>query len=124
VEGLLDIKSMKSIAIIMTIAMMATSVVANDIKENTSHAQWLTSCYEEILTIKPGMERKDLDSLFTPDGGISFRMAQTFLYKKANIIKIHVRFHMPDNTDLSAPYDPHDLIESVSYPFLEYPTGD
>ena len=111
---------MKYIPIIMTIAMLAISAIADNGSEAVSHNQWLDSCYAEILTIKPGMERKDLDALFTPDGGVAFRQSQTFLYKKAHIIKIHVTFHIPA-ADSTGPFAPHDLIESISFPFLEYP---
>ena len=112
---------MKYIAIIMTIAMVAISAIADNGSESVSHNKWLDSCYAEILTIKPGMERKDLDALFAPDGGIAYRQSQTFLYKKAHIIKIHVTFHMPEHFDFSGPFDPRDLIESISFPYLAYP---
>ena len=104
----------------MTIAMVAISAIADNGSESVSHNKWLYSCYAEILTIKPGMERKDLDALFTPDGGAAYRQSQTFLYKKAEIIKIHVTFHIPE-VDFTGPFDPHDLIDSVSFPYLEYP---
>lgn len=92
---------------------------------NKQKQAWACQCVLEALTdiekIKVGMKRKDLDQIFSPDGGISSISRETFIYKPCNFIKVGIRFAVTDKNQRVPKFDPEDEIVEISKPYLDYP---
>lgn len=79
---------------------------------------WLAKVLRQIDSIHPGMTRKDLQSTFTTEGGISTREQQTFVYKNCPYIKVTVVFSATGATEAE------DRIVSISPPYLAFTVTD
>jgi hypothetical protein len=91
------------------------------------HTKWIDHVMRSIATIKPGMTRKDLLSVFVEEGGLSTRTKKKYVYKHCPYIKVEVEFSpatdMEGNQDIAAE-NPEDRIVKVSRPYLEYSIMD
>ena len=85
------------------------------------HTQWIQRVMNSILTIKPGMTRKDLSRVFTTEGGLSTRSERRYVYKHCQNIKVDVQF---SPVDQDANESPEDKIVTISKPYLEYSISD
>src|SRR3954471_2433706 len=54
--------------------------------------EWITSVLKEIQTIRPGMTRTELLTVFTTEGGLSTGLARTYVYRGCPYIKVDVTF--------------------------------
>jgi hypothetical protein len=78
----------------------------------------------EIGKITAGMRRRDLERMFSVDGGISAVDPQRFVYKKCGFIKVDVKFEFVDKGKRFPKADAADEILAVSKPYLEQPFYD
>ncbi|HMD39165.1 MAG TPA: hypothetical protein VKH15_07780 [Candidatus Acidoferrum sp.] len=78
---------------------------------------------DDFGKIRNGMTRRDLDKLFTEDGGISVRPQTRYLSRRCNYIKAEVHFKLVQAID-STEFSPNDIIIEVSKPYLEVPFID
>jgi len=90
------------------------------------HTKWIDSVMRSFATIKPGMTRRDLFSVFTEEGGLSTRTQRRYVYKHCPYIKVDVEF---SHADIDASPDattenPDDKIVKISRPYLEYSIMD
>lgn len=87
---------------------------------------WVASALSEMLTIKPGMTRGQLLTVFTTEGGISTRLHRTFVSRVCPYFKVEVEFRPEGQTArdregrLLAGEDARDVIEKISQPFLQF----
>ena len=89
------------------------------------HTQWIDTVMRSILTIKPGMTRKDLFKVFKEEGGLSWRTQRKYVYKECPYIKVDVEFTPVGNEDNPRAEEmPEDKITSISRPYLEYSITD
>lgn len=79
---------------------------------------------DSINTITPGMTREDLLKVFTTEGGLSFRLQRTYVYKECPYIKVTVQFEAAENPNDGFTEMPSDKIVKVSAPFLQYSVAD
>jgi hypothetical protein len=86
--------------------------------DDQAHLQWLSKSLESIKTIKLGMTRRELLTLFREDGGLQF-MPIRYVYKDCPVIKVDVTFTVNDAGDHL-----NDRIKSISKPYLESPFFD
>ena len=86
--------------------------------DDQAYLQRLSKSLTSIQTIKVGMTRRDLLTLFTEDGGIQFMGSERYVYKQCPIIKVDVTFTP------SAGGHSNDRIKSISKPYLESPFSD
>ena len=99
--------------------------VPTDERSQEMQGKWLAKTFRQIESIKPGMHRRDLDSLFRHDGGIQVGPSEDrYVFKACSLIKIDVGFSLTGNSDDPFNEDPDDLITSVSKPYLQYPMFD
>lgn len=84
---------------------------------------WITKVLYQIGKLQPGMRRKDLLKTFTEEGGISTRLAKTYVYPECRLIKVDVRFKAVNDAG-NGKEDPEDLIESISRPYLAWSVMD
>lgn len=85
------------------------------------HTRWINEVLRSIITIQPGMTRKNVARLLTEDGGLQFRGHGRYVYAKCPYIKVDIEFSAVDGGEK---FSPEDKIVKVSRPYLEYPTSD
>lgn len=59
-----------------------------------SHLEWLESVMHQMETIKPGMARAELLTVFTTEGGLSSRERRTFVSRQCRYCKVDVSFEL------------------------------
>ncbi len=52
------------------------------------HTRWIDGLLRSIDTVKPGMTRRDLSTLFVTEGGISTRTQRNYVYRQCPYIKV------------------------------------
>jgi hypothetical protein len=83
-----------------------------------------------MQTIKPGMTRKTLLTVFTTEGGLSTGLQRTFVSRDCPYFKIDVEFQAvgrPDrdeNGRVTLVEGDEDIILKVSRPYLEFSVAD
>ena len=82
--------------------------------------QWIVKVLHQIQTIQAGMKRRELDLLFTTEGGISTRHQRTYVLRECQYIKINIQFRSVPGPADRFEGSPEDVIESVSKPYLEF----
>jgi hypothetical protein len=86
--------------------------------------QWIVKVLNQTQAIQAGMKRRELDLLFTPEGGISTRHQRTYVLRECQYIKVDVQFGSVPGPADSFEGSPEDVIESVSKPYLEFGHSD
>jgi hypothetical protein len=86
--------------------------------DDQAHLQWLSKSLDSIQTIKVGMTRRELLTLFRGDGGLQF-MPIRYVHKGCPVIKVDVTFTVNGTGDQL-----NDRIKSISKPYLESPFFD
>lgn len=75
------------------------------------HTMWIDGTLTAIESVEVGMSRKDLDKLFTPEGGLhAISQGEVYLYKECPYIKVDVQFTKDGK------------ISRISRPYLAHPT--
>src|SRR5690242_11716710 len=116
---------MNRIVFAIVLMLTATSLAPTQTTEtNEEHAKWIANVMDSIQTIKPGMTREDLLKVFTTEGGLSFRLRRTYVYKECPYIKVTVEFEAAENPNDGLTEMPSDKIVKVSAPFLQYSVAD
>jgi hypothetical protein len=90
------------------------------------HTNWIDHVMRSIATIKPGMTRRDLFTVFSAEGGLSTRTRRRYVYKRCSYIKVDVEF---SRADVDASPDStienlDDRIVKISRPYLEHSIMD
>lgn len=116
---------MNRIVFAIALLLAATSFAAKQTADTArEHTKWIASVMDSISTIKPGMTREDLLKAFTTEGGLSFRLQRTYVYKECPYIKVTVQFEAAANPDDGLTEMPEDRIVKISEPFLQYSVTD
>ena len=85
------------------------------------HNEWVLESLKDIKSIKPGMTRKDLLSVFQPAGGLyGPTTPRIYSYKSCSYFLIKVTFEGVDQ----GKEQPGDKIVEVSPLYLDYPPID
>jgi hypothetical protein len=79
---------------------------------------WIAKVLRQIDSIHPGMTRRDLESTFTTEGGLSTRKQRTYVYKECPYIKVDVVLSNAGATEAE------DRIVSISRPYLAFGVVD
>lgn len=93
------------------------------------HEAWVADVLQEILTVKPGMTRRDLLELFTTGGGISSRTWRTYVSKRCVLFQVDVEFQAVGEPDIGDTpgflYEADDdIILKISRPYLQFEVKD
>ena len=103
---------------------------ASSLAEETDHVAWVAQVLKRMQTIKPGMTRKTLLTVFTTEGGLSGALRRTFVSRDCPYFKVDVEFQAvgrPDRdkdgraTQIEADAD---LVLKVSMPYLQFSIMD
>jgi hypothetical protein len=95
-----------------------------------AHVAWVTEVLTRMQTIKPGMTRRTLLTVFTIEGGLSTGLRRTFVSRDCPYFKIDVQFQAvgrPDrdeNGRVTLVEGNEDIILKVSIPYLQFSVMD
>ena len=88
------------------------------------HTEWIAKSLKEIETVKVGMTRADLLTVFKEEGGISTRTWRRYVYRDCPYIKVDVEFEPVGEPENQVNQSPRDKITKISKPFLEWSIVD
>jgi hypothetical protein len=112
--------------------MIGLIVAAPSRAQQTSraHVAWVADVLTKMQTIKPGMTRKTLLTVFTTEGGLYTDLRRTFVSRDCPLFKIDVEFQAvgrpaqdKDGRVTLAEGD-DDIIVKVSAPYLQFSIRD
>jgi hypothetical protein len=100
-------------------------------QSSQAYVAWVSEVLQRIQTIKPGMTRKALLTVFTTEGGLLFDgLKRTFVSRDCPYFKVDVEFRAVGRPDRDADGRPmldegeEDVILKVSRPYLEFSVKD
>jgi hypothetical protein len=85
-----------------------------------THVEWVDASMREMGTIRPGMTRRMLKTVFRGEGGISTRTHRLYVYRGCPYFKVEVTFAPVGEPDHPYSESDDDQIVTISKPFLEY----
>jgi hypothetical protein len=88
-----------------------------------TNCEFIAKSLDKIHTIKVGMRRRELLTVFETEGGISTRTQRQYVYKKCGYIKVKIKFE-PDTKEDKFAESPNDKIIEISEPYLQYAITD
>ena len=97
--------------------------IPNHVKPGDEREAWVGRVLQRMLTIRPGMTRENLLTVFTMEGGISARTWRNYVSVDCAYFKVYVEFTLAGNPE-SMEEDPRDTIKTISKPFLEFSIMD
>lgn len=90
------------------------------------HVKWVADTLKRMETVKPGMTRETLLTVFTTEGGLSTGLKRTYVSKECPYFKVDVEFDTVGrpNRDrdgrVTLLEDPRDIILKISRPYLQF----
>jgi hypothetical protein len=108
-----------SLAALIAVVALAAPKMADD-----SHTKWIAESLTQMETIKVGMTRKDLLTVFTTEGGISTRINRTYVFRECPYIKVDAAFQIQEKNDALSGDENTDVITSISKPYLQWAITD
>ncbi len=87
-------------------------------QESPSHTTWVANVLKRMQTIKSGMTREILLTVFTTEGGLSTRSWRTYVSQECPYFKVDVEFDTAGKDQ--AIEDPRDVILKISRPYLQF----
>ncbi len=95
-----------------------------------AYVAWVGEVLKQMQTIKPGMTREQLLSVFTTEGGLSTGLSRTYVSQECPYFKVAVEFHAVGRPErdsdgrVTLVEDSRDTIKTISHPFLEFSVMD
>src|ERR1700733_6044619 len=97
---------------------------------NGDHVVWVAVVLKRMQTIKPGMTRKALLTVFTTEGGLSTGLQRTFVSRDCPYFKVDVEFQpvgrqaRDEIGRVTLVEDSMDIITKISPPYLQFSIKD
>ena len=94
------------------------------------HVAWVAQALKRMQTIKPGMTRQTLLTVFTTEGGLSTGLRRTFVSRDCPLFKVDVEFqavgrpNRDGNGRVTLVEDGQDIILKISRPYLQFTIAD
>jgi hypothetical protein len=94
------------------------------------HVAWVADVLTRMETIKPGMTRKTLLTVFTTEGGLSTGLQRTFASRDCPYFKVDVEFQAVGRPDrdkdgrVTLIESNADLVIKISTPYLQFRVMD
>jgi hypothetical protein len=105
------------IVALLTIAPIHSGTPETKNKCADSHCEWVENSLKEMQTIKEGMTRRQLKSVFMEEGGTFNRFGRSYIYRKCQFFRVSVKFK-PVGDLKNHSESPDDMITEISEPFL------
>lgn len=99
----------------LALAVLAASTL--NAQAQPDHVAWVAKILKRMETIRPGMTRKTLLTVFTTEGGLSTRTHRTYVSQECPYFKVDVEFK-------SAETEERDVILKISRPYLQFSIAD
>ena len=114
---------------VVLISTATVRSVARQDPSSGSHIAWVINALRRMQTIKPGMTRGDLLTVFTTEGGLSTRTSRTYVSRDCPYFKVDVQFKPVDqpnqqDDDVMIDGGARDIIVTMSRPYLEFGITD
>ena len=116
-------KRMSGIALLCVVAFGAmaqsnSTVTSSEVER--AHTKWIDSALRSIQTVKVGMARSELMTVFTTEGGLFTTSQRTYVYRQCPYIKVDVKFSASSRHEEL----PTDKITEISRPYLDWSVSD
>lgn len=114
----------------VTLARQSDITQAERSSASSDHIAWVQRTLTRMKTIKRGMTRKELLTVFKTEGGLSTGLQRTFVSQDCPYFKVDVDFKAAGrpNKDgdgrVTLIEDPGDVILQISRPYLEFIIAD
>ena len=108
----------------------AASPAMKQLQGSQTHLAWVGEVLKRMQTIRPGMTRKALLTVFTTEGGLSTGLRRTFVSRDCSYFKVDVEFQAVGrpNRDGSGRVTlvegDNDIITNISMPYLQFSVMD
>jgi len=95
-----------------------------------SHVDWVAEVLKRMQTIKPGITRKALLTVFRTEGGLSTGLRRTFVSRDCPYFKVDVEFqpvgrsNRDGNGRVTLVEGSQDVILKISRPYLQFSSVD
>jgi hypothetical protein len=96
------------------------------LQSSQDHVSWVAQALMRMQTIKPGMTREALLTVFTTEGGLSTGLQRTFVSRDCRYFKVDVEFKpvgRPDRDNdghVTLVEGSQDIIVKISRPYLQF----
>src|SRR5580704_9789271 len=120
----MDRRSVLALLAAVTISCDAFPCLAAQCTDGASrdNSLWVEKVLERMQSIKPGMTRKHLLTVFTPEGGLSEVDKRTYRSQDCLNFAVDVKFQLDDrnsNEPTTSFENPRDRILTISPPYLK-----
>jgi hypothetical protein len=108
----------------------AASPAMTQLQSSQNHLAWVSEVLKRMQTIKPGMARKALLTVFTTEGGLSTGLRRTFVSRDCPYFKVDVEFQAvgrpnhDENGRVTPAEGDNDIMTSISMPYLQFSVMD
>ena len=109
---------------------VANAQQADRRQSSPEHVAWVAEALKRMQTIKPGMTREALLTVFTTEGGIRTELQGTFVSRDCPYFKVDVEFqavgrpNRGENGRVTLVEDSRDIIVTISRPYLQFSIHD
>jgi hypothetical protein len=122
----------RALSIVLVIgAALGSSAALGSARPSQASSQadrvaWVAEVLTRMQTVKPGMTRRDLLTVFATEGGISTALQRTFVSRDCPYFKVDVEFEVVgrpnrDSQGRVTPVeDSQDRIISISRPYVQF----
>src|SRR5271157_4722121 len=123
---------MKKLLAAVLVAMIGLIAVTPSGAQQTTraHVVWVAQALKRMQTIKPGMTRQTLLTVFTTEGGLSTGLQRTFVSRDCPYFKVDIEFqavgrpNRDGNGRATLVEDSQDIILKISRPYLQFTIAD
>ena len=111
-------------------AVVAALPARSQSQARSDHVVWVADVLKRIQTIKVGMTRSELLTVFTSEGGLSTGLQRTFVNRDCPYFKVDVEFTAVGRTNrdsdgrVTLVENARDVIVRISKPYLQFPILD
>ena len=99
--------------------LSGNQVVAQPLQRDAGLTMRIDEVLREMSTIKVGMTRRELGTVFTTEGGLSTASQRTYVYRQCPYVKVDVEFEPVGSREAD-----EDIIARISRPYLAWSVID
>ena len=127
------IQQFRVVALIVTVVSAANSILGArqvSVQQSQDHVAWVSEILDRMQSIKPGMTRDALLTVFKTEGGFHSALHRTFVDRDCPLFKVEVEFQAVGRPSrdrggrATSIEGGQDIILNISKPFLQGPIMD
>jgi len=110
--------------------VLQASPTGNQGQSSQVHVEWVAEVLKRMQTVKPGMTRRTLLTVFTTQGGLFTGVQRTFVSRDCPYFKVDVEFqavgrpNRDENGRVTLVEGNEDIIVKISTPYLQFSVMD